>query len=142
MADEDRERSPLHELGERPNLWDNLVETRDKFRPRRGVKYGAGGSGLGPLVCLVYLYTDNDSLAAKRYRDSLMSWQVPDTEKLSLTPLLHLCSPGGILQTYCQYLILRLAPTPAQSRIKQTKIFSDLKNGWCNHERLYSRILQ
>ena len=85
MADEDRERSPLHELGERPSLWDNLVETRDKFRPRRGVKYGAGGSGLGPLVCLVYLYTDNDSLAAKRYRDSLMSWQVPDTEKLSLT---------------------------------------------------------
>ena len=103
MADEDRERSPLHELGERPSLWDNLVETRDKFRPRRGVKYGAGGSGLGPLVCLVYLYTDNDSLAAKRYRDSLMSWQVPDTEKLSLTPLLHLCSPGGILQTYCQF---------------------------------------
>ena len=81
------------------------------------MKYGAGGSGLGPLVCLVYLYTDNDSLAAKRYRDSLMSWQVPDTEKLSLTPLLLLCSPGGILQTYCQYLILRLAPTPAQSRV-------------------------
>ena len=59
MADtEDRERSPLHE---RPSPWDN-IETRDKFRPRRGVKCGVTGSGRGPLVCLVYLFSDNDSL--------------------------------------------------------------------------------
>ena len=67
MGDEDRERSPLHELGERGGIGGlfDLTETRDKFRPRgrrSGVNVGVSGGVRSPLVCLVYFSTDNDSL--------------------------------------------------------------------------------
>ena len=55
MADtEDREGSPLHELADRPVFWENISE-RNRFRPTRG------SSSRGPLVCLVYLYSDNEN---------------------------------------------------------------------------------
>ena len=65
MGDEDRERSPLHELADRGGIGGlfDLTETRDKFRTRsrRTGNVGAAGSVRGPLVGLVYFYTDNDS---------------------------------------------------------------------------------
>ena len=65
MGDEDRERSPLHELGDRGGIGGlfDLSETRDKFRTRgrKSGNAGVAGSARGPLVCLVYFYTDNDS---------------------------------------------------------------------------------
>ena len=62
MADtEDRERSPLHELADRPVFWENISE-RNRFRPTRGQKAGVtSSSSRGPLVCLVYLYSDNEN---------------------------------------------------------------------------------
>lgn len=67
MGDEDRERSPLHELGERGGIGGlfDLTETRDKFRPRgrrSGANVGVSGSVRSPLVGLVYFSTDNDSV--------------------------------------------------------------------------------
>ena len=67
MREEDRERSPLHELGERGGIGGlfDLSETREKFRPRgrrSGVNVGLTSSVRSPLVGLVYLSTDNDSV--------------------------------------------------------------------------------
>ena len=60
VVDEVRERSPLHELGDRDQLgfFDPDINIRDKFRERIR-RTGAGSTVLkGPLVRLVYFPSD------------------------------------------------------------------------------------
>ena len=72
LREEDRERSPLHELptdrGGIGGLFDLSESTRrDKFRTR-GRKTGnvglAGSGRTAPLVGLVYFSTDNDTASS------------------------------------------------------------------------------
>ena len=84
-GDEVRERSPLHELGDREQLgfFDAEINDRDKFRVRVR-KHGASAVAKGPLVSFVYFLSDKASCLLYE-RGSLMPLNMPIHEDSSST---------------------------------------------------------
>ena len=84
-GDEVRERSPLHELGDRDQLgfFDAEINDRDKFRTRVR-RTGASTVAKGPLVRFVYFLSDKASCWLYE-RGSLMPLNIPIHEDSSST---------------------------------------------------------